>query len=140
MKLLSTLLMATCFLGLVGCKAMTHLDALGLLKQQPWLLSSLSGEDLEEFSGQLPSLDFMESGKLSGFTGCNAFTGNFLMQDGAINLEPIAMTKRACPGSGEAHFVSTLEKVAQLKIDKEQLILLDEEGMELMTLVPQKHP
>lgn len=139
MKSLFILLVASCLMGLSSCKSMTQLTPLSLLKVHHWTLSSLSGENLGEFSDQLPSLDFMDGGKLSGFTGCNSFTGNFTLQEDTISLDFIAMTRRACLGNGETHFINALEKVSHFTVGEDKLTLF-ENGTELMTFVPQPKP
>ena len=90
---------------------------------------------MKQFPGGIPSLDFLAEGKLSGFSGCNNFSGNFSLEGTGLKLEPGAMTKKMCPGTGEQDYISALGKVRDLKIEKEKLTLLDGDT-ELMSFVP----
>ncbi|MBD8487945.1 META domain-containing protein [Echinicola sp. CAU 1574] len=132
---LSALLFAL-FLGLGSCSSVSSLNPLKMLTGNNWVLSSLMGGGLDMFSGALPSLSFMDDGKLSGFGGCNSFSGDFELSGTNLNLDPGAMTKKACPGGGEDKFMSALKNVSNFKVDKDKLTLLDG-ASELMTLIPQ---
>jgi len=112
---------------------------MSLLTGNTWELASLLGKnlDLSQFAGGLPTLDFGDVGKLAGFTGCNNFNGSFALEGDKLDLNPGAMTRKACPGTGEKDFLSALAKVKDLKIAKDKLTLLDGAD-ELMTLIPKK--
>lgn len=86
---------------------------------------------------ELPSLDFLEGGRLAGFSGCNNFSGEFTLKGTEISLEPGAMTKKACPGTAEPEFISALERVKNFTVKKEKLTLLDG-TTELMSFIPNK--
>lgn len=122
-----------------GCSSTSSLNPLSLLTGNSWVLSSLMGSGLEmsKFSEGLPSLDFLEGGKLAGFAGCNNFSGGFSLEGTGIKLDPGAMTRKACPGGGEEEFISALSKVKNFKVGKEKLTLLDG-ATELMSFVPKK--
>jgi len=96
-----------------------------------------SESDLSKFSGQLPSLDFLDGGKLAGFTSCNNFSGGFSLEGSGIQLDPGAMTKKACPGTGEEEFMDAFGKVNAYKVGKEKLTLM-EGTTELMSFIPAK--
>ncbi len=139
MKSTITLLIYVCMLGLASCKSMTQLTPLSLLKNYEWVLTSLSGEEQDGSSDRLPYLDFMDGGKLSGFTGCNSFTGNFILEGDVISLEPIAMTKRACPDDKEARFTDALARGTHFAIDEDKLTIF-ENGDTLMVFSPKQRP
>ncbi|AWW31444.1 META domain-containing protein [Echinicola strongylocentroti] len=132
---LSTLLLFL-FLGFSSCSSVSNLNPLQMLTGNNWVLSSLMGGGLDMFSGGLPSLGFTDDGKLSGSTGCNSFSGGYELNGTDINLNPGAMTKKACPGNGENQFIDALKNVSNFKVGKDKLTLLDG-ASELMTLVPQ---
>lgn len=90
-----------------------------------------------KFVSGLPFLNFQEGGKLPGFAGCNNFNGNFNLEGTALKLDPGAMTRKACPGEGEKDFTSELSQVANFKIKKDKLTLLDGAAKELMSFIPQ---
>ncbi len=51
----------------------------------------------------VPTLRFSPDGRLTGSDGCNALTGPWrVADDGALTLGPLASTRRACPGEGDA--------------------------------------
>ena len=125
------------FLLFVSCSSTKATNPLNLLTGNTWALSSLMGQelDLSQFSGGLPSLNFLDDGNLAGFSGCNNFSGNFTLEASGLLLDSGAITKKMCPGSGEQDFISVLNKVKDLKISKDKLILLDG-STELMSFVP----
>lgn len=134
----STFILLT-FVLLSSCTPLKSLNPLSLLTGNTWELASLLGKnlDLSQFAAGIPSLNFLDEGKLSGFSGCNNFNGSFALEGTDISLDPGAMTRKACPGSGEQDFISALGKVSNLKVDKDKLTLLDG-ASELMTLIPKK--
>ncbi|WP_215223263.1 META domain-containing protein [Echinicola shivajiensis] len=132
---LSTFLIVL-FLGFSSCSSVSSLNPMDLLTGNNWVLSSLMGGGLDKFAGALPSLNFSDNGGLTGFTGCNNFNGNFELSGTGINLDPGAMTKKACPGDGENQFLGALKNVSNFKVAKDKLTLLDG-AQELMTLIPQ---
>lgn len=120
-----------------GCESSKNLSPIGLLTDNTWVLSSLLGQglNLNEFSGGVPTLDFLEQGRLAGYSGCNNFSGSFLLEGTTLELDPGAMTKKACSGDGEQDFLDALGRVANLQISKDKLTLLDG-STELMTFLP----
>lgn len=139
MKAFKTLPYGLIFFLLASCGSSKSINPLNLLTGNSWALSSLMGEglDMNQFPGGIPSLDFLADGKLSGFSGCNNFSGNFLLEGAGLEVDPGAMTKKMCSGTGEQDFISALSNVGDLKISKDKLILLDG-ATELMSLVPKK--
>lgn len=139
MRAAKTLASGLIFLLFIGCAGKKAINPLNQLKAKTWVLSSLMGYglDLNQFVGGIPSLNFMDEGKISGFSGCNNFSGNFSLEGTGIKLDPGAMTKKICVGTGEKDFTSALEKVEDLKIVQDKLILLDG-TTELMSFVPKK--
>ena len=104
-------------------------------------LSLLTGNmgnalDVGKFADALPMLIFMDGGKLSGFTGCNNFSGNFNLDGKNLSLDPGAMTKKACQGTGENEFLNALSKVSDFKVSKDNLTLMDG-AKELLRFVPE---
>lgn len=134
MKILSLGLLILFF---SSCGSTGKLNTLSILTGNTWELSSLMGEDLDlnKFPDGLPSLSFLEGGKLAGFAGCNNFSGGFSLEGTSIKLDPGAMTRKACQGSGEDDFISALGKVKNIKAGKDKLTLLDG-STEIMTLIP----
>lgn len=139
MRAFKTVSFGIIFFFLASCGSTKAVNPLNLLTGNSWALSSLMGKglDMNQFAGGIPSLSFLEDGKLAGFSGCNNFSGSFLLEGTGIKLDPGAISKKMCPGSGEQDFISALGKVGDLKIDKDKLTLLDG-ATELMSFVPKK--
>lgn len=139
MKALKSTFVVLSFLVLSSCNPLKSLNPMDLLTGNSWELASLLGKnlDLGQFAAGIPSLNFLDGGKLAGFSGCNNFNGSFALEGTGLNLDPGAMTRKACPGTGEQDFMSALGKVSDLKIGKDKLTLLDG-ASELMTLIPKK--
>lgn len=112
---------------------------MNLLSQNSWVVNSMMGKvlDASSFAKGLPILNFNADGKLTGSTGCNNFTGNFVLDGMGIKLDPGGMTKMACPGNGEADFLSAIQQVTNLKPDGSTLSLLNGTN-EVMSLIPKK--
>ncbi|WP_291784456.1 META domain-containing protein [Cecembia sp.] len=138
MKKFSILLSLAFVMSLASCSSVGNLNPLSLLTGNNWVLSSLMGQALDpaKFLNGLPSLNFLEGGGLTGFTGCNNFNGNFSLDGTNIKLDPGAMTKKACEGSGENDFLGALSQVSNLKVAKNKLTLLDG-AKELLSFIPQ---
>lgn len=139
MTLVRLATLAFCILLVAGCHSTSPLNPLSLLSGHTWELTALSGQDIDsvKFPGRKPTLTFVEEGRLSGFAGCNNFSGGYSLDEDSLNLIPGAMTKMACPGSGEDEFIRALVKVTNFKIEKEKLTLMDG-TTELMSFVSKK--
>ena len=139
MRALKTLSFGLIFLLFASCAGTKAINPLNLLKSNSWALASLMGKglDLNQFTGGIPSLSFLEDGNLAGFSGCNNFSGNFMLEGTSLLLDPGAITKKMCPGTGEEDFISAMNQVKALNISKDKLTLLDG-TTELMSFVPKK--
>lgn len=139
MKKFFSILSLVAVLSFASCSSVGNLNPMSLLTGNNWVLSSLLGNTLDGslFSGGLPFLNFMDEGKLTGFTGCNNLSGSFNIEADGINLDPGAMTKKACEGDGENQFLSALSKANNFKVGKNKLTLLDG-ATELLGFVPQR--
>ncbi|MCH6233924.1 META domain-containing protein [Cognataquiflexum rubidum] len=142
MKKLSGILILTFFLGFSSCSSVGNLNPLSLLTGNNWVLNSMLGKALDpaKFAGGLPFLNFQEGGKLAGFAGCNNFNGSFNLEGTSLKLDPGAMTRKACEGDGEKDFTSALSQVANFKVNKNKLTLLDGAAKELMSFISQTKP
>jgi|AntRauMFilla1563_2_1112583.scaffolds.fasta_scaffold01649_5 heat shock protein HslJ len=137
MKKLNLLSIGLIFLLISSCGSLKAINPLSFLTGNSWTLSTLMGNelDIEQFSGGIPTLDFLEGGRLAGFTGCNNLSGSFQLEGNGIKLDPGAVTRKACSGNGEQAFLSALGKVGNLKVGKDKLTFLN--GSEqLMSFVP----
>ena len=88
-------------------------------------------------------ISFAGQNRVFGFTGCNRFTGTFEQHDEHLTISPLATTKMACMGEGqarEAEFLDVLGKVRGAKVDHTLLLLLDDKGRDLKTLIRRGTP
>ena len=76
-----------------------------------------------------PTLAFDEALSVSGFAGCNQYTGAATIEGSSISLGPLATTQMACPGAAgiaETAFLSAMNEVEGFAIDSQgQLVLED---------------
>lgn len=86
-----------------------------------WELNYISGPRIAFnglYPGKKPQLVFgLSEKRVSGNSSCNSFSGKLIADDTSINFnEPLAVTKMACPGEGEAVFFEMLKKVNKYAI------------------------
>lgn len=137
MKKLQLLSISFLFLILSSCASTPKINPLSLLTGNSWELVNLVVADLGQFSNGKPTLNFLEGGRLAGYAGCNNFSGGFLLEGANLQLDPGAMTKKACEGVGEDQFIRAIQKVNSFQVAKDKLTLL-EGASEVMSFVPKK--
>ncbi len=97
-----------------------------------WVAFALNG--VPEVSAPKPKLRWVSADKVTGTGGCNGFTGPSVMGPNSLSLGPLASTGRAClsmPGSQEDLFFKALELTRKARLDRDQLVLMDESGKQL---------
>ena len=98
-----------------------------------WTAFAIDGK--AEVTNPKPKLRWLSADKVSGTGGCNGFTGpSVSASPGSLVLGPLASTGRAClsmPGSQEDLFFKALESTRKARIERDQLVLLDESGKQL---------
>lgn len=111
---------------------------MGQLGNVTWILQELNGNSAisELFPENTPTLNFNETGTLSGFTGCNNFSGIYSLEDSDLKLDPGAMTRKACPEVKEDEFLQALGMVNSFELDQNKLLLKGPAG-DLMTFISQ---
>ncbi len=81
------------------------------------------------------SIKFSAKG-VSGFAGCNTFTGSFETSAESVTLGPLASTQRACIDNGiqaqEMKFLAALVRVEKYTIEEETLHLKDGDNRTLV--------
>ncbi|PRZ48824.1 META domain-containing protein [Tritonibacter scottomollicae] len=109
----------------VGHSALTETD---------WTLSQIEGA--EPLEGRGLDLSFAEDGQFGTSAGCNRFMGEAEIDGEAITFpDKIAGTMMACPeglAEQEETVLALLARVTSYQIEPTALILLDEEGTELL--------
>ena len=92
-----------------------------------WVGVVASGVD----ANAAPRLEFLEGGRLAGFTGCNLLSGTWRMEGAELRFGPIATTKRMCLGPGaeiEKRVVAALGAEASVRREGAKLVLAGPAG------------
>lgn len=83
-----------------------------------------------DFPEGLPDIAFDDTGKMTGFTGCNRFFGNYSHPSDSSNnglksikINPTGMTKKFCMNVNEQGFLSALEATETYELRNDTLIL-----------------
>jgi heat shock protein HslJ len=136
-KFLPAVLLA--LLLLKACSPTAKMTTRNLLPGTTWELSEIRGvkANAADYMKGLPYLVFDATGGLKGSTGCNQMTGVYTLSETGFGITPGAMTRMACPGEGEQHFLSALSGCRSMKAEKNKLTLLSGQEV-LLTFVPKK--
>ena len=97
-----------------------------------WAAFAINGK--AEVANPKPKLRWLSADKIAGTGGCNGFTGASVAAPDSLRLGPLASTGRAClsmPGSQEDLFFKALELTRKARIERDQLVLMDETGKQL---------
>lgn len=101
-----------------------------------WAAFAIDGK--AEVANPKPKLRWLSGDKIAGTGGCNGFTGPSVATPDSLRLGPLASTGRAClstPGSQEDLFFKALELTRKARIERDQLVLMDESGKQLARLL-----
>ena len=91
-----------------------------------WSLVQLG--NTADLGGTTPDIRFSDDGTMSGFAGCNRFTGTFSSDGSSLDIGPIATTKMACqhPASViESDYLNALAGVSAWSIAAGGRLVLD---------------
>jgi heat shock protein HslJ len=83
-----------------------------------WNLAEMGGT--ADFARIVPTIEFGDDGTVSGFAGCNTFSGTFTTDGQTLSMSPVAATKIGCqrPASAvEAEYLNALSGVTSWEID-----------------------
>jgi heat shock protein HslJ len=100
------------------------------LEGVPWLVLELDGAIVQLPAGERqPYLLFLQQErKVTGFSGCNEFTGGYELKGDALSFGPLAATRRFCAGAAgdiEQAFLGALGKVSGWRVEQQMLLLID---------------
>jgi heat shock protein HslJ len=90
----------------------------GALAGAAWNLAEMGGT--ADFAHIVPTIEFRADGTVTGFAGCNTYTGTFTADGGTLALGPLATTKIFCPrpaGAVESEYLNALSGVTTWEID-----------------------
>lgn len=85
------------------------------IEQTKWKLKILEGKSIERVENQERELYFMldnKENRVTGFSGCNTFTGSYTIEDGGrIRFAQMASTMKSCPDVAidESEFLKVFE-------------------------------
>ena len=93
-----------------------------------WTLVELQGKAVPKAADarRAPFISFSREGsRVSGFAGCNRFTGTFTVESGnKLKFSPLAMTRMMCPDDAlEPEFMKVLESHEHFQVDGQTLVL-----------------
>jgi heat shock protein HslJ len=78
-----------------------------------------------------PRIEFIGEGRMSGYTGCNMFSGDWSMQGATVVIGKMAMTKRLCmgpPRDVEKRFVAALHEGSRGTRTGDKLVFVAPDG------------
>jgi heat shock protein HslJ len=90
----------------------------------PWVLEH--GAGIQDGAGAAPTATF-DGGTVSGTTGCNRFTGTYVIEGGRMSIAPGATTRKACEPPADAverAYLAALGRVDGWRAEGDVLTLL----------------
>lgn len=103
----------------------------GSLEGTSWRLTDAAGVPASDEAGAF--IGFADDGTVAGTTGCNSFTGPYVMDGGSIDVGPIATTRALCPSDSlaaqETALLAGLEAATEWSIAGDVLTLTDDQGL-----------
>jgi heat shock protein HslJ len=110
------------------------------LNRTSWTLASFSDGGTFKTpaaGGATAVLNFESNSRLSGTTGCNSFTGTYLVSASRLTITPGQTTARACTDPAaraqETAITRSLPQVRNYRVQNRVLTLLGETGTTLLT-------
>jgi heat shock protein HslJ len=100
-------------------------SAMASLESGTWRLQELPGAQPSALAQlQRPVTMRFESGRLSGFAGCNNFSGSYTLAGDQLKIGPVASTQMACPEPGssiETTFHKALSGTLRYAVDGDHM-------------------
>ncbi|WP_337841790.1 copper resistance protein NlpE N-terminal domain-containing protein [Rheinheimera sp.] len=87
-----------------------------------WQLQELAGQPVQGTPAQRPYIEFGTDGRISGFSGCNQFTGGYETEGLRLRFLPLATTQKACAGGElESQFLQVLQGIDNFSVNGNEL-------------------
>jgi len=100
----------------------------------PFELRSLAGSEWE-LAGDGRAVIQFRAHRVTGFSGCNRFSGRYAYEAGHLTIGPLVVTRKACaPHAGERAFLALLGDTRRATATHLVLTLRDGTGVVLATL------
>jgi heat shock protein HslJ len=110
--------------------------------QYKWVLEYLSNEDKSaghDMTASQITLQFVKDGTLSGFAGCNNYSGSYTVSGQKMTIGPLASTQKACEQTvmnNETKYLQQLSTVNAYNVNYSKLELSYSNGANTMTFIP----
>ncbi len=115
---------------MVSVKPVSANDSIMGLINTNWEVSSINGAGIIDKSRA--DVTFSMDGKISGLAGCNRYMGDYKIHNNTLNIEPLAVTQRACQpplNKQEFAFLNIIRAVNHFSFNAQgDLILKTAEG------------
>ena len=107
------------------------------LRNTYWKLTELNGGPVKPGEGRELHMILKATDQVSGYAGCNQFTGSVTATDTTIALGPLAATRRMCESvmDQEMEFLQALENASRYVISGEDMTISDAHGALIMRFV-----
>jgi heat shock protein HslJ len=122
-----------CMAVVVGCSSAVEL--LGT----KWNVVTIGSRTVEEVGViGLPTLKFdAEGNRVSGYAGCNRFSGGYSLKEQTLSFGQMAVTKMACEDSqNEDEILLALASIKRVTMDGKKLLLCGADGKPLLECLP----
>lgn len=87
-----------------------------------WILTNISGGDINELFDKKPTLEIAEDGTVLGQGGCNSLRTSYTLDGNTITFKGIASTRMACPSlEGETLFTSHLGNPLEVAVEEDKM-------------------
>ena len=120
-------------IGIIGCAGTSAMnDELKLAGK--WQVETIAGSPVIDRSQAY--IQFAEDGRVNGNSSCNQFSGSYTQSGSELSFGQMASTRKMCPDhfmEQETRFLEALAMVAKVEMQNELLLLLDNDGKELIT-------
>ena len=128
--------MAWAWLLALGCASTAGLSPASL--EQTWLLVSIGEDPILEYSQ--PKITFSSNNQWYGDSSCNSFGGTYTLDRQYLSLQVERSTMKACVEElmqQESRVIDAISKTQRAVIAHDKLILKDEDGDKLLSLIQQ---
>lgn len=131
-----------------GRKEVPHLVVTRFLSAQPgkqcdgggtltgkWTVTNVGEQPVN--AGRPPLLELQDANRVTGFSGCNRFSGTYTRNGATLRFSGVAATMMACPEPAmtlERQMLQALGQVTEFRISSGRLTLLGAEGQEVLRL------